>query len=239
MTKCHIVLSRPGYRKYCVRLRFEKLRKAFALLYVETENRDAAFHFSVEEYFMRRPNSDESITMIWQTGKCVMLGSFQVPDAEIDMNCARDEGVQIVRRSSGGGTIYTDSGTLLLTMILPCSEGQYPQRAAREMLTGAVVGSLNRMEIPAKPEGRNDITVEGKKISGLAQYVRNGRVCSHCSLLYDMDLDMLTRILRVDDEKITSKAIRSVRNRVTNLKEYMGATQSTQVFWNLLKQKLF
>ena len=209
------------------------------MLYIETERKDAAFHFSVEEYFMRRPHFDEPIMMIWQTGKCVMLGSFQVAGAEMDMNYAREEGIQIVRRSSGGGTIFTDSGTLLCTIILPCEEERDPWQIAKDMLAGPLIDALNKIGISAKPEGRNDITVDGKKISGLAQYVRNGRVCSHCSLLYDTDLETLARVIQVDEEKIRSKAIRSIRSRVANLKDYMDNPLSTRDFWDLLKHKLF
>lgn len=209
------------------------------MLYIETESRDAAFHFSAEEYFMRRPPSGEPVMMIWQTDKCVMLGSFQVAGAEIDMKTARDEGIQIVRRSSGGGTIFTDPGTILVTEIRSFSEGQFPQQAAKRMLTKSVVGALHKMGVPAKPEGRNDITVDGKKISGIAQYVRRGRVCSHCSLLYDTDLDMLARVLQADDEKIRSKAVRSVRSRVANMKDCMDDRLSAQDFLSLLKQNLF
>ena len=187
---------------------------------------------------MRHPNFNEPIIMIWQTGKCTMLGNYQVAEAEIDINYANQNNIQIVRRSSGGGTIFTDSGTLLLTIILPCAEDEYTQQSAKEKLSELVVDTLNSIGIPAKFEGRNDVTVSGKKISGLAQFVKNNRICSHCSLLYDTDLDMLTRVLQVDEEKIQSKAIRSVRSRVTNIKEHMSEPLSTQDFLNFLKQKL-
>ena len=209
------------------------------MLYIETERKDAAFHFSVEEYFMRNLPSDEPLIMIWQTRPCVMLGNYQIPDAEIDVRYAQEAGIQIVRRSSGGGTIFTDLGTLLYTMILPHTKAQYPQQFAREMVAGLAINALNEMGIPAKVEGRNDILVDGKKVSGMAQYARHGRICTHGSLLYDADLEMLTRVLRVDADKIRSKAVCSVRSRVANLKEYMNDGCSTREFWERFQQNLF
>ena len=207
--------------------------------YIETESKDAAFHFSVEEYMMKTFPFDEPVMMIWQADKCVMLGNYQVAEAEIDMNYARQAGIQIVRRSSGGGTIFTDLGTFLYTVIQPYEEGQEPGQIAQNTVAAPLVYALNKIGVPAQAEGRNDILAEGKKISGMAQYVRHGRICSHGSLLYDTDLEMLVRTLRADEEKIRSKALRSIRSRVTNIKEHMNTPCSTQEFGEMLKQKLF
>ena len=209
------------------------------MLYIEPKSNDAAFHFSVEEYVVRHYPFGEPVMMIWQADNCAMLGNNQVAEAEIDIACAKEAGIQITRRSSGGGTIFTDMGTLLYTMILPYTEEEYPLQIAKEKLAAPVVEALNNLGIPAKIEGRNDILVEGKKVSGLAQYARHGRICTHGSLLYDADLETLAQVLRVDNEKISSKALQSVRSRVTNMKEHMNTPCSTQEFWDLLKEQLF
>lgn len=207
------------------------------MLYVTPNSQDAAFHFSVETYFLEHFPLDQPLFMIWQADQCAMLGANQVAAAEIDCSYAKKEQIQIVRRQSGGGTIYTDLGTLLYTLILPQTAGDV-QEILRETVAGPIVRALNKLGIPAQLEGRNDILVAGKKVSGLAQYTRNGRVCTHGSLLYDADLDMLAGVLQVDDEKIRSKAIRSVRSRVTNLREHMATPVSTAEFWTLLSEAL-
>ena len=207
--------------------------------YIENKSREAAFHFSVEEYIMKHYPFDEPVMMIWQTDRCAMIGNYQIAEAEIDMRYAKDEGVQIVRRSSGGGTIFTDEGTFLYTIIQPYEDGTQLQQVVQKTLAAPIVSALNKMGVPAKAEGRNDILVDGKKVSGLAQYARHGRICSHGSLLYDADLEALVRVLRVDEEKIRSKAISSIRSRVTNVKEHMPQPYSTQEFLQMLKQKLF
>ena len=204
------------------------------MLYIETESTNAAFHFSVEEFFMQNPHS-EPLMMIWQADKCVMLGAHQVGFAEVNMNYAEQIGIQIVRRSSGGGAIFTDMGTFLYTMIQPYQKG-HVQQIAKETIVTTVVNALKKMGVSAGFEGRNDILVDGKKISGIAQYIRNGMLCTHGSLLYDTNLELLANVLSVDDEKIRSKAIRSVRSRVTNIREYLGI--STKDFREGLKQNI-
>ena len=205
------------------------------MFFVETKSVNAAFHFSTEEFLMQRFGLGPVI-MLWQADKCVMLGANQVALAEVNMSFAQQEKINIVRRSSGGGAIFTDMGTLLYTMIQPYQKESAVMQIAKETIVGSVIGVLNKMGVPAVLEGRNDILANGKKFSGIAQYVRHDMLCTHGSLLYDTDLEMLTNVLNVDDEKIHSKAIRSVRSRVTNIKDYMGL--STGNFIELLKTEL-
>jgi lipoate-protein ligase A len=210
------------------------------MLYIEPESTDAAFHFSAEEYCMRNFEWDEPVFMIWRTDKCAMLGSNQIADAEIDLAMAERMGLQIVRRASGGGTIFTDLGTLLYTVRLPLpfeGSGDVTQ-LERDFVAGPVVRALNRMEVPARLEGRNDIVIDGRKISGLAQHARKNRLCTHGSLLYDADLETLVQVLRADEEKISSKALRSMRSRVTNISPYMKERLFIRQFWDELKKNL-
>jgi len=150
-----------------------------------------------------------------------MLGRYQVALAEADMNYINDSGIQLVRRSSGGGAIYTDPGTIQYSLILDSTEGQYALQKARDMVSGHIICVLAELGVPARLEGRNDIEVEGHKVSGMAQYAMQNRICTHASILYDADLEALTRVLRPDEEKIRSRGIRSVRSRVTNITTHM------------------
>jgi len=167
-----------------------------------------------------------------------MIGGNQIVEAEIDIGFARRHGIQIVRRSSGGGTIYTDPGALLYTVIQPLQADCDSQEIAKVQVAGPVTNALNNMGVPAKIEGRNDILVDRKKVSGFAQYARCGRLCTHGSLLYDTDLEMLAGVLRADQEKIHSKALRSIRGRVTNIIDYMDSPCSITEFLEHLKKHL-
>jgi lipoate-protein ligase A len=208
------------------------------MLYIEPRSTDAAFHFSAEEYFMTRVHADEAIFMTWRTGKCAMLGCNQVAHAEIDVRLADQAGIQIVRRASGGGTIFTDPGVLLYTMILPLPyRGTSDvKRLESEYVLGPVVSALRGMGIEAGAEGRNDIMLNGAKISGLAQYVKGLRLCTHGSLLFSADLDELAAVLKPDDGKIRSKALRSVRARVANISPLLPGAGDIEGFRRLLKK---
>ena len=196
------------------------------MLYLRSDSQDAAYHFSVEEYFLQHFELRQPVVMLWQTKPCIMLGQYQIADAEIDIKHAEEQEVTIVRRPSGGGAIFTDQGTFLFSLILPAmlddcgNYDVFPQKAARAQFAELLIGTLQEMSIPAQLEGRNDILLTGKKVSGMAQHVYRGRSCTHGSLLFDADLELLAQLLRVDDEKFRTKAVKSIRSRVTNIKEY-------------------
>jgi len=196
---------------------------------------DAAVHFYVEDLFTRHIKSDSPVLMLWRTEKTVMLGNNQIVDAEIETDYAQKAGIKIVRRSSGGGAIFTDLGTILYTVIEPLIN---ETKAHRENVASSIIDVLKKMGVPAKREGRNDILVEGKKVSGFAQYTSGSHVCTHGSLLYDADLEMLTRVLIPHEEKLQPKGIASIRSRVTNIKPYIHEEYSVSDFLKKLKSIL-
>ena len=198
------------------------------MIFIEADSKEAAFYFACEEYFMQHIN--EPVLMIWQTNPCVMLGRYQIAAAEIDLNYAQKIGMQIVRRPSGGGTIFTDPGTLLYSFIRP----DWKPETARKTVAGLVVKSLQELGVNAEAKGRNDILIRGRKIAGLAQHRQYSKLCCHGSMLFDADLEMLTRVLQVDNEKIISKAIPSVRSRVCNINDHIQIEDFKKIFTNRL-----
>jgi lipoate-protein ligase A len=173
--------------------------------------------------------------MLWQTNKTVMLGNNQTAQAEVDLEFALTSAIQIVRRSSGGGAIYTDPGTVLYTVIEPLSSDT---GAHREKLAASVIHALGKMGVTAVREGRNDILVAGRKISGFAQYTAANHVCTHGSLLYDTDLDTLTDVLIANTAKLQPKGIASIRSRVTNTKQYIKDNYTVNEFITKLKNEM-
>ena len=197
------------------------------MIIIENSSKDAAFHFSVEELFTRYIKSSEQVFMLWQTEKTVMLGNNQIVAYEVDMDFATGKDIKVVRRSSGGGAIYTDPGTFLYTVIEPVTK---EIKAHREDVAASIVEVLSRFGVSAVREGRNDILVDGKKISGFAQYTSGDHVCTHGSLLYDTDLETLTSVLIPNDDKLRPKGIASIRSRVTNIKPYVRENSSAADF---------
>ena len=208
------------------------------MLFIEPKSFDPAFHFAAEEYCMQHFTGDTPIWMLWRTHNCIMLGSNQIPGLEIDMPSATQHGIQLVRRSSGGGTIFTDPGTIQYTVILPFRPDMDVKQVEREVLAATMLQVINqKLDLPAKLEGRNDITLHGRKISGMAQHIQYGRLCGHGSLLYDTNLDILTQVLNPGEDKIKAKSIRSVRSRVTSLKSHMATPRTTEDFFSYLKRE--
>jgi lipoate-protein ligase A len=191
------------------------------MIYVVTNSDRASFAFAAEEYVMRDWKPQEPVLMLWSTRPTVMIGANQVVDLEIDRAKAEAAGVDIVRRASGGGTIFTDPGTLLYTIILPYGDQTDRKEVVWKHLVDPVVSALAALGAEAIPEGRNDILLQGRKISGIAQFIKYDYLTSHGSLLFNADLALMADLLTPDPDNTTAKAPRSVRSRVTNISGFI------------------
>jgi len=149
----------------------------------------------------------------------VIIGRNQIAEAEVDVEEAHRQNVGIVRRGSGGGAVYLDPGAVQYAAIEPYAPGDVgAMHSARVRVAASVARVLNGYGVPAVAEGRNDITALGAKISGISQFARGGWLNTHGTLLYDADLDVLSKLLRPDADKFQSKAVQSVRRRVANIR---------------------
>ena len=176
---------------------------------------DAAFNLALEELIASR--IDEDIFMLWRNRSAVIVGRNQNTAAEVDSSYAKEKQIQIVRRMTGGGAVYHDLGNINYTI---CASGRQLEDTAFSRNAACVVDALHGMGVAAEFSGRNDIIVDGKKISGSAKTVLSSRTLFHGTLLFDTDLSVLTRVLTPDPDKIRAKGIKSVRSRVGNLREY-------------------
>jgi len=200
------------------------------MIYIDPNSIDATFYFAAEEYIMRQIPPSDAALLFWQIRPTIVIGRNQIAAAEFDLELAASEDVHIARRPSGGGAVYNDPGTLLCSIIVPWSDDSDAKDVARRLLVKPITDTLARLGVIAEAQGRNDITIDGRKISGVAQYICNGYICSHCSLLYDNDLDMMDKLLTVDEGKISSKALYSVRSRVANIREFLPGNVSIDDF---------
>jgi len=156
----------------------------------------------------------EPTLYLWQNAHTIVVGRHQNPFRELDVTRFQSDGGKIVRRLSGGGTVYHDLGNLNFTFLFP--REQYDAQRSTEILLRAV----QQLGIPAEKSGRNDLTAEGRKFSGNAFCVRKTGAYHHGTLLLNTDMEQLGRYLTVDPAKMQSKGIKSVRSRVVNLCEY-------------------
>ena len=173
------------------------------------------FYFAVEEYVARH-YTDDDYFMGWRVNPTVMLGRNQLIDNEVNTDYCKEHKIDIFRRKSGGGCIYADKGCIQFSYILRSTNANeafadYMQRMA-DLLKG--------LKIDAQLSGRNDILIDGTKVSGCAFYQLSNRSVLHNSLLFDTQLDHLSNALTPAKEKLQSKGVASVRQRVTNVATY-------------------
>lgn len=180
-----------------------------------SDNRSLPFFLAAEEYAARYIDADP-LFFFWQVGPSVIMGRNQDMHTEVDINYCREHGVDIFRRKSGGGCVYADKGNLMISYIEKggCVLPIYSN------FVHLVTSALKQMGIAATSSGRNDIMVDGGKVSGTAFYHLPGRGIVHGTLLYDTNMRNMEMCLTPPDAKLASKGIKSVRSRINLLKDY-------------------
>ena len=186
------------------------------MIYIHSNSTEAAYYFAVEEYLMTQKKFDDTVFMFWRTAPTIMIGSGQVTQNEINKQYVENNNVTLVRRQSGGGAIYTDMGGWQFTYVLPRKNAEIPEFR----VTGKdILIALITLGIDAQFNDRNDILVGSRKISGNARHLNSGYILHHGSLLYNTDIEAMVSSLTPDPEKLISKGIQSVRQRVCNISE--------------------
>lgn len=184
--------------------------------YISSSN-DPYFNLSLEQYLYSRIRQNERILYLWRNSQVVVIGRFQNPWSECNVNKMEEDHVKLMRRHSGGGAVYQDSGNLCFTLI---SGNDFNPDIQKNLNNNFIITALKRLAIDAMVSGRNDILVGEKKISGAAFQVQRGCLMHHGTLLIDTDLNGLQSYLNPSKYKLESKGITSVRSRVGNLVDF-------------------
>ena len=174
------------------------------------------FYFAVEEYVARH-YTDDDYFMGWRVNPTVMLGRNQLIDNEANTDYCKEHKINIFRRKSGGGCIYADKGCIQFSYISRSVNANEAFAAYMQRMADLLKG----LKIDAQLSGRNDILINGTKVSGCAFYQLSNRSVLHNSLLFDTQLDHLSNALTPAKEKLQSKGVASVRQRVTNVATYI------------------
>ena len=188
------------------------------MIYIENESNNPYFNLAFEEFCLGNLPTDDTYFILWRNAPAVIIGKNQDVFQEVDFSYAKEHGIYLVRRITGGGAVYHDLGNLNISII-----GNYqlhPDYAEEygRLITDALRGiGLEGVEM----NGRNDLYVNGKKISGWAKRIQGDSFLLHGTLLYDVDLDQLERVLQVQTGKMQRKAVKSVRSVVQNIRELL------------------
>ena len=203
--------------------------------YIQVDTTDPAFNLALEEYVFESLSKDYNYFILWQNASTVVVGRHQNTFNEVDEAFIRENNITVVRRLSGGGAVYHDLGNLNFTFIQDAA-GKEPDLG---LFCRPVAQAIRTLGAEAEVNGRNDITVNGMKFSGNAQYVKYGRVMHHGTLLFDSQLEVAAKTLRPDPEKIKAKGVASVRSRITNLKPLLPEGTTLGIFRDALLKALF
>lgn len=204
---------------------------------IESPSTDPAFNLALEEHVFENLPKNGEYFMLWRNRSAVIVGRNQNAYAEISADFIREQGITVVRRLSGGGAVYHDLGNLNFTFVVDAENTEKTENAEEldfKLFCEPVAAVLRSLGVDARTSGRNDITIAGKKFSGNAQYIKKGRVMHHGTIMFDSDLDAVDRALNADYKKLDSKGVKSVRSRVTNVREHLPADMSLDEFKRLI-----
>lgn len=189
------------------------------MIYFESRRTDPAYNLALEAWLFET-YCQADVLFLWQNKPSVIVGKNQVAQNEVNLALAQELGIPVVRRDTGGGAVYHDLGNLnfsFFTDDTPAADSPYVS------FLQPLLAILRQLGIEADFNGRNDLCVQGRKISGSAARVREGRLLHHGTLLVKSDLAQMDRLLTPPQEKLARNGVASVKSRVVNLQEVAPA----------------
>lgn len=191
--------------------------------YVEMKSNNVYYNLALEEYIFHNLKNEDYL-LLWINDKSIVLGKHQNIFEEININELEKSNIKAARRNSGGGTVFHDSGNLNYTFITDYT----PEKGIEyDKFLNPIIKALNSMGVPAKKRRICDIAIEEQKISGSAQSIYKDRFLHHGTLLFDTDINILHNILEPPKGKFTSKATKSVKSPVVNIKNFINDKSMT------------
>ncbi|WP_102271894.1 lipoate--protein ligase [Cytobacillus massiliigabonensis] len=207
------------------------------MLFIDNKGiNDPRINLAIEEYALKNLDINETYLLFYINEPSIIIGKNQNTIEEINTEYVESNGIHVVRRLSGGGAVYHDLGNLNFSFITK-DDGESFHNFRK--FTEPVVDALRKLGVDAELSGRNDLTVEGRKISGNAQFSTKGRMFSHGTLMLDSEIDSVVSALKVKKDKIESKGIKSIRSRVANISEFLKEKITMEEFRALLLENIF
>jgi lipoyltransferase/lipoate-protein ligase len=188
----------------------------------DKNERSLAFWLAMEEFVAK--SVEEEAFFVWRVAPTVIIGRNQVLEAEVNLDYCRRHGVKVVRRKSGGGCVYADRDNIMISYV--SKRGEVAEIFERYL--SGLTSCLCSLGLKAEKSGRNDILVEGRKVSGNAFHQLPDRSIVHGTLLFNSDFDALEQAIRPPVEKLVRHGIKSVRQRVANLSSMLPEDWSVE-----------
>lgn len=205
------------------------MERVYTMIYIYNKITDPYFNLAAEEYVLKQ-FSDECF-MLWRNRPSIIIGKNQNALAEINLDYVKEYNIPVVRRLSGGGAVFHDLGNVNFTFIVNDDLNGFNDF---RRFTQPIIDVLRKLSLNAEFSGRNDITIDGKKISGNAQYYYKNRILHHGTLLVSSNMADLSAALKVRPIKFEDKGVKSVSKRVTNINEHLEKPIDIEEFINLI-----
>jgi len=195
------------------------------MLCLRSQTNSPAFNLATEEYLLN--NKSEDCFYLYINSPSIIIGKHQNALAEINVDYVKENNIDVIRRLSGGGAVFHDPGNLNFSFIMTEQEDR---SGDFRKYTQPILDVLKSLDVDAKFEGRNDMTIKGKKFSGNAKCFYNDKVLQHGTILFSSKLPDLSQALKLNPLKYRDKAVKSISSRVTNISEHLNSKISLEEF---------
>lgn len=183
----------------------------------DDQTRCLSFYLAMEEYVARRLDVPDCF-FLWQVEPTVIFGRNQLIETEVNVEFCKRRGIQMYRRKSGGGCVYADMSNIMFSYVTAADNVGFTFYKFINLLLLV----LRKAGVEATASQRNDVLIDGRKVSGSAFYHIPGRCIVHGTMLYDTDMTNMVGAITPDDAKLLSKGVKSVRQRIALLKDYIN-----------------
>ncbi len=203
------------------------------MLFILSRSDQAPFNIASEEYILS--HFEEDVFLLYRNGPSIIVGRNQNTLAEINLPWVREHEIPVVRRLTGGGTVFHDMGNLNFSFIMARSANE---ESGFAKYTAPVLAALQELGVDARLEGRNDLMIQGLKFSGNARAVHPNKIQQHGCILFESKIADLSDALKANPLKFRDKAVKSIAKRVTNVCEHLPRPVTLEEFIRLIQSQV-